>query len=55
MAVEDDGNTVTFATKGQIVIPRRLRRGRGLLKQGGGPLSQEWQEHKQAERALDEK
>lgn len=77
-----------FTTKGQVVIPLRLRkqfdiedgtkamvqatpegillkpitaalikRGRGILrrKQGGTPLTEEWAEHQEQERALEER
>lgn len=79
--------TVWFTTKGQVVIPLRLRkqfdiengtkavvqatpdgillkpvtaalikRGRGILKRTGGkPLTEEWAEHNQQERALEER
>lgn len=80
--------TASFTSKGQIVIPSRLRREfeieegtkvivqatadgillkpitavsirkvRGLLKgsAGGKPLAEEWAEHKQGERELEEK
>ena len=80
--------TVWFTTKGQVVIPRRLRkefqiedgtravvtatpegillkpvtkwsidRGFGLLKRkpGGTSFAEEWEEHKRAERELEDK
>jgi AbrB family looped-hinge helix DNA binding protein len=81
-------DTVWFTTKGQVVIPLRLRkefdiedgtkavvqatpegillkpvtaalikRGRGILKRtrGGKPLTADWAEHKEQERALEER
>ena len=83
-----EAETVRFTTKGQVVIPLRLRkqfniengtravvqatpegillkpvtaalikRGRGILKPKPGErsLTEEWAEHKKAERALEER
>lgn len=83
-----DKETVWFTSKGQVVIPLRLRkqfeiedgtkavvqvtpegillkpvtaalikRGRGILKRGHGrkPLVEDWAEHQQEERALEER
>jgi len=80
--------TVRFTTKGQVVIPLRLRkqfdiedgtkavvqatpegillkpvtaalikRGRGILKRrhGGKPLTEDWAEHQEQERTLEER
>jgi AbrB family looped-hinge helix DNA binding protein len=88
MSVTEKPETVRFTTKGQVVIPLRLRkqfdiedgtkavvqatpegillkpvtaalikRGRGILKrtQGGKPLIEDWAEHQELERALEER
>jgi len=88
MSLTEKPETVSFTTKGQVVIPLRLRkqfeiedgtkavvqatpegillkpvtaalirRGRGILKRASGhrPLTEEWAEHKQQERALEER
>lgn len=88
MSTTEKPETVWFTTKGQVVIPLRLRkqfdiedgtkavvqatpegillkpitaalikRGRGILKrtQGGKPLSQDWAEHQEQERALEDR
>lgn len=88
MGMTKKPETVRFTTKGQVVIPLRLRkqfdiedgtkavvqatpegillkpvtaalikRGRGILKrtQGGKPLTEEWAEHQEQERALEER
>ena len=88
MGMTDKLETVWFTTKGQVVIPLRLRkqfeiedgtkavvqatpdgillkpvtaalikRGRGILKHtsGGKPLAEEWADHKEKERALEER
>lgn len=44
-----DGNLFKLRTAALI------RRGRGVLKKGGKPMGEEWKEHKQEERALEEK
>ena len=83
----DKLETVWFTTKGQVVIPLRLRKqfdiedgtkavvqatpegillkpvtaalikhGRGILKRTAGkPLTEDWAEHKEKERALEER
>lgn len=88
MSTTEKPETVWFTTKGQVVIPRRLRkqfdiedgtkavvqatpegillkpvtatlikRGRGILKRthGGKPLIDDWAEHQEQERALEER
>jgi AbrB family looped-hinge helix DNA binding protein len=88
MSTTEKPETVRFTTKGQVVIPRRLRkqfeiedgtkavvqatpegillkpvtaalikRGRGILKRtrGGKPLAEEWAEHQDQERALEDR
>lgn len=88
MGMTKENETVRFTTKGQVVIPLRLRkqfniengtravvqatpegillkpvtaalikRGRGILKRkpGDQPLTEEWAEHKQQERELEER
>ena len=88
MSTTEKPNTVWFTTKGQVVIPLRLRkqfdiedgtkavvqatpegillkpvtaalikRGRGILKrtQGSKPLSEDWAEHQEQERALEDR
>ena len=88
MSTTEKPDTVWFTTKGQVVIPLRLRkqfdiedgtkavvqatpegillkpitaalikRGRGILKrtQGGKPLIEDWAEHQEQERALEER
>lgn len=88
MGITEKAETVRFTTKGQVVIPQRLRkqfdiedgtkavvlataegillkpvtaalirRGRGILKraQGGKPWSEEWAEHREQERAIEER
>lgn len=88
MGMIEKSETVWFTTKGQVVIPLRLRkqfdieegtkavvqatpegillkpvtaalikRGRGILKraQGGKRLAEEWAEHKEEERAMEER
>jgi len=88
MNVTEKTDTVWFTTKGQVVIPLRLRkqfdiedgtkavvqataegillkpvtaalikRGRGILKRkpGDKPLTEEWAEHKEQERKLEER
>ena len=88
MSTTEKPDTVWFTTKGQVVIPLRLRkqfdiedgtkavvqatpegillkpitaalikRGRGILKrkQGGKPLTEDWAEHQEQERALEER
>jgi len=88
MSTTEKPETVRFTTKGQVVIPLRLRkqfdiedgtkavvqatpegillkpvtaalikRGRGILKrtQGGKPLTEDWAEHQEQERALEER
>lgn len=87
MSTTEKAETVWFTTKGQVVIPLRLRkqfeiedgtkavvqatpegillkpvtaalikRGRGILKRGrGGPLFEDWAEHLEEERALEER
>jgi AbrB family looped-hinge helix DNA binding protein len=88
MNTTEAANAVWFTTKGQVVIPLRLRkqfhiedgtkaileatpdgillkpvtswaieRGYGLLKRkpGGKPFAEEWAEHKQSERELEDK
>ena len=88
MSMIEKPETVWFTTKGQVVIPLRLRkqfdiedgtkavvqatpegillkpvtaalikRGRGILKrtQGGKPLIEDWAEHQEQERALEER
>ena len=88
MSLTEKPETVRFTTKGQVVIPLRLRkqfdiedgtravvqatpdgillkpvtaalikRGRGILKRtpAGKPLAQDWTEHQEQERALEER
>jgi AbrB family looped-hinge helix DNA binding protein len=88
MSMTEKPETVWFTTKGQVVIPLRLRkqfdivdgtkavvqatpegillkpvtaalikRGRGILKhtQGGKALIEDWAEHQEQERALEER
>ena len=88
MSTTEKPDTVWFTTKGQVVIPLRLRkqfdiedgtkavvqatpegillkpitaalikRGRGILKraQGQKPLIEDWAEHQEQERALEER
>ena len=87
MSTTEKPETVWFTTKGQVVIPLRLRkqfdiedgtkavvqatpegillkpvtaalikRGRGILKRGqGGPLLEDWAEHREQERALEDR
>ncbi len=88
MSTTEKPETVWFTTKGQVVIPLRLRkqfaiedgtkavveatpegillkpvtaalikRGRGILKraQRGKPLTEEWAEQKEQERAIEER
>jgi AbrB family looped-hinge helix DNA binding protein len=88
MSMTEKPETVWFTTKGQVVIPLRLRkqfdiedgtkavvqatpegillkpvtatlikRGRGILKraQGRKPLSEDWAEHREQERALEDR
>ena len=88
MSTTEKPDTVWFTTKGQVVIPLRLRkqfdiedgtkavvqatpegillkpitaalikRGRGILKrtQGAKPLIEDWAEHQEQERALEER
>lgn len=88
MSMTEKPETVWFTTKGQVVIPLRLRkqfeiedgtkavvqatpegillkpvtaalikRGRGILKrkQGSKPLVEDWAEHQEQERALEER
>jgi AbrB family looped-hinge helix DNA binding protein len=88
MSMTEKPETVRFTTKGQVVIPLRLRkqfdiedgtkavvqatpdgillkpvtaalikRGRGILKrtQGGKPLIEDWAEHEEEERAIEER
>jgi len=88
MGMTEKPETVRFTTKGQVVIPLRLRkqfdiedgtkavvqatpdgillkpvtaalikRGRGILKrtQGGKPLIEDWAEHEEEERAIEER
>jgi AbrB family looped-hinge helix DNA binding protein len=88
MGMTKENETVRFTTKGQVVIPLRLRkqfniengtravvqatpegillkpvtaalikRGRGILKRkpGDQPLTEQWAEHKQQERELEER
>jgi hypothetical protein len=48
--------TIRFTAKGQMVTPSRIKRGFGLLKRkpGGKPFAEEWAEHKQEERELED-
>ena len=86
MSMTEKPETVRFTTKGQVVIPLRLRkqfdiedgtkavvqatpegillkpvtaalikRGRGILKRTGKPLTEDWAEHKEQELALEER
>ena len=88
MSMTEKPETVRFTTKGQVVIPLRLRkqfdiedgtkaivqatpdgillkpvtaalikRGRGILKRtrGGKPLIEDWTEHQEQERALEDR
>ncbi len=88
MSTTEKPETVWFTTKGQVVIPLRLRkqfdiedgtkavvqatpegillkpvtaalikRGRGILKrtQAGKPFNEDWAEHQEEERALEER
>jgi AbrB family looped-hinge helix DNA binding protein len=88
MSTTEKPETVWFTTKGQVVIPLRLRkqfdiedgtkavvqatpdgillkpvtaalikRGRGILKrkQQAKPLTEEWAEHKEEERAIEDR
>ena len=88
MSMTEKTETVRFTTKGQVVIPLRLRkqfdiedgtkavvqatpegillkpvtaalikRGRGILKRGreGKPFTEDWAQHQEQERALEER
>lgn len=48
MNTTETANAVWFTTKGQVVIPLRLR------KPGAKPFAEEWAEHKHEERELED-